>query len=231
MRYAILSDIHGNQYALSQVLKQVDKLGITKLLLLGDYVGYYYGIAHILKALARYEVHIIKGNHEELLERAMEEPDFLKAIDTKYGASHRLCISNLSHEQLEHLTGLPASLDLDLGGVKVLLCHGSPWDIDAYIYPDADEETKSRFDAYDFDYIFFGHTHYCTRFEMENMQVINPGSVGQSRQKGGVAYWGFLDTEKQQYEQMTTPYEVDELQKEIKMHNPELDYNQRILTR
>ena len=42
MKIAILSDIHGNNTALKAVLMEIDKIGVDKILFLGDYVGYYY---------------------------------------------------------------------------------------------------------------------------------------------------------------------------------------------
>ncbi len=42
MKIAILSDIHGNQYALKQVLDCARRDDIEKIFILGDFVGYYY---------------------------------------------------------------------------------------------------------------------------------------------------------------------------------------------
>ena len=231
MKFAVLSDIHGNEYALREVLKTVDQLGITQLLLLGDYVGYYYGILQVLEQLSRYEYHAIRGNHEDLLQRALKEPGYLETLDAKYGSAHRQCIHTLPGEQLNYLTGLPAMLDLLLEDTQVLLCHGVPWDIDEYVYPDADEAVISKYDDYSYDFIFFGHTHYSTLFSRGQMQVINPGSVGQSRQKGGMAFWGVLDTAQKKFEQMVTPYQVDQLKQEILSKDPHLGYNHKVLSR
>ena len=41
MRYAILSDIHGNQPALEAVLQDAEQQGAEAVICLGDVVGYY----------------------------------------------------------------------------------------------------------------------------------------------------------------------------------------------
>lgn len=229
--YAVLSDIHGNQYALEEVLKEVEKLRINKLLLLGDYVGYYYGIVSILEQIRRFDFVAIRGNHEDLLLDAMIDQDFLTVLDGKYGTSHSRCIKTLPKYELDYLTQLPRTYELQLDNLKVLLCHGAPWSTVEYVYPNADEATLSRYDDYQYDFIFFGHTHYRAAFDRGGMQVINPGSVGQSRQKGGMAYWGILDTEQKKFEPMTTPYDVAALEEEVRMNDLELGYNLKVLSR
>ena len=39
-RFAVISDIHGNLHALEAALTQIDRLGITEVVCLGDIVGY-----------------------------------------------------------------------------------------------------------------------------------------------------------------------------------------------
>jgi putative phosphoesterase len=231
MRYAVLSDIHGNQYALEEVIKEVEKLGISNLLLLGDYVGYYYGIVSILEQIRRFDFVAIRGNHEDLLLGGMNNYDFLKSLNAKYGTSHSRCIEALPKHELDYLTQLPRTCELKLDDLKVLLCHGAPWSTDEYVYPDAGEETLSRYDDYHYNFIFFGHTHYRTVFKRNGMQVINPGSVGQSRHKGGKAFWGIIDTENKVYTQRVTSYDVKKLKSEVLKYDPGKSYNHKVLTR
>ena len=231
MKYAILSDIHGNQYALKEVLSEVKKLGIRNLLLLGDYVGYYYGIVSVLEQLREFNVIAIRGNHEDLLLKAIEDNDTLTALKSKYGSSHSRCIESLPKHEIEYLTQLPRTCELNLGDLTLLLCHGTPWSTDEYMYPDEDQIKLSRYDDYEYDFIFFGHTHYRAVFERDGKKVVNPGSVGQSREKGGVAFWGILDSKEKLFEQKATLYDVKALEQEINEIDPELPYNLNVLRR
>ena len=72
MRVGVISDIHGNQYALSAVLKTARKEGIEKFLVLGDIVGYYYHPEIVLNMLSEWDYEIIKGNHEIILQNLKE---------------------------------------------------------------------------------------------------------------------------------------------------------------
>ena len=231
MRYAVLSDIHGNQYALEEVLKEIKRQGILKLLLLGDYVGYYYGITSILKQIRQFDFVAIRGNHEDLLLDGIKDGRVLKLLDDKYGTSHRRCIETLPKHELNFLTKLPRTCELKIDGLTVLLCHGAPWSTNEYVYPNADNVVLNKYNDYSYDFIFFGHTHYRTVFDRNGMQVVNPGSVGQSRQMGGIAYWCILDTEHKKVEFKNTPYDISPLVKEVISNDPVLSYNLKILSR
>ena len=231
MKYAILSDIHGNQYALEEVLEESKRLGINKLMLLGDYIGYYYGIETVLEQIRQFDFVAIRGNHEDLLRDCMNSHDILDSVGIKYGESHRQCVEKLSLNELDFLTELPRTLELKVDDLKVLLCHGAPWSTDEYVYPDVDNAVLKRYDEYNYDFIFFGHTHHQTKFTRPSMQIINPGSVGQSRQKGGMAFWCILDSERKKVEFMQTPYDISTLAKEIIENDPGLSYNLSVLRR
>ena len=66
---------------------------------------------------------------------------------------------------------MPEKALLEIGGYKVALCHGSPWDKDKYIYPDANEDIVNKLYKYlsDFDVLVYGHTHYPVIWE-KNMK-------------------------------------------------------------
>ena len=72
MKIAVLSDIHGNNFALDDVLKECKLENVEKLLILGDIVGYYYHPELVLKMLSEWEYEIIKGNHEVILQELHE---------------------------------------------------------------------------------------------------------------------------------------------------------------
>ncbi len=51
MKIGVLSDIHGNHYALKAVLEEARRCGVEYLFILGDLVGYYYYPDEVLKLL------------------------------------------------------------------------------------------------------------------------------------------------------------------------------------
>ncbi|MFM2360571.1 MAG: hypothetical protein RLY16_2564, partial [Bacteroidota bacterium] len=189
MKIAILSDIHGNHYALKAVLDACKKEGVEQLFVLGDLVGYYYNPANVLELLADWPHHLIKGNHEVILQDLSLGKLDATALRLKYGSGHQIALQQLTEAQQNYLYNLPEQLDISTNGVNFQLNHGTPWSIDTYLYPDASSENINRCHSVNHDFVLIGHSHYAFCHRGEKSTLINSGSVGQSRQKGGLANW------------------------------------------
>jgi putative phosphoesterase len=231
MKVGVISDIHGNQYALEAVLETAKKEGIEKLLVLGDIVGYYYHPELVLNMLSGWDYEIIKGNHEVLLQNLKEnkiDPEVLKG---KYGRGHEQALINLDKKAQEWLFSLPEKKSIVIDAVSFQMNHGSPSSIDEYIYPDAALDQLEKCNSVAHDFVLIGHSHYAFSHQCENSILINCGSVGQSRQKGGQAYWCIIKTEDKSFEMKTTAYNTAGLLEEIQLFETEIGYSSKILQR
>jgi len=220
MKIAILSDIHGNNYALEAVLNEARNEQIEKILVLGDIVGYYYNPEKVLQLLENWDHLLIQGNHERILADVLSGKLPESDIQKKYGSGHQLAIQKLDPIQLNKLLTAPEKLLVNEKQLKILMCHGSPWNADLYIYPNSDEEILSQCDDPEIDFIFIGHSHYQFKQKNKHSFLVNVGSVGQSRSKGGIANWAILDSENKEVKLMSTPYDVQPLINEIKNNDP-----------
>ncbi len=61
--------------------------------------------------------------------------------------------------------------------------------------------------------------------------LINAGSVGQSRVRGGFANWGVLNTDNRSFMHRQTPFDSGDLIKEARLRDPDLPYLWKILER
>lgn len=230
MKIAVLSDIHGNAAALSAVLNDAKRMKIDHLLILGDIVGYYYHPDQVLDMLAEWNFDIIKGNHERILEDIINEPSIGAAIKLKYGSGHEEAINKLSQKQLVFLRDLPETRSVKFDEISLLMCHGSPWSNDYYIYPDCEKEIVLKCDSDIHDFVLVGHSHYAFAIRNRHSTLINPGSVGQSRQSGGKASWCIINTSNQCFQFVLTDYNVESLLQEISLRNDN-EYLSKILKR
>ena len=231
MKIAVISDIHGNYDALVAVLIKAKREGVAHLLVLGDIVGYYYHPEKILKALSEWSFDIIKGNHEYILEDLIADPSLGASIRLKYGSGHKEAIDKLSLQQLDFLKDLPETKSVQFDGTSFLMSHGSPWSNDFYIYPDCDVATVKKCDSIIHDFVLIGHSHYAFAFKNENSILINPGSVGQSRQTGGKASWCIINTENGCFQMLSTDYNVENLIAEIAEKDGDISYLTKVLIR
>tara|TARA_R110002073_G_scaffold325056_1_gene503578 strand:+ start:13094 stop:13792 length:699 start_codon:yes stop_codon:yes gene_type:complete len=231
MKVAVISDIHGNYDALVEVLKKAKIEGVEHLLILGDLVGYYYHPEKILKKLSEWSFDIIKGNHEYLLEDLINNSDLAESIRLKYGSGHQEAINKLSQKQLDFLKHLPEIKSVQFDQTSLLMSHGSPWSNNFYIYPDCKKDIIEKCDSLHHDFVLIGHSHYAFAIKNTNSILINPGSVGQSRQKGGQASWCIVDTENKCFQMFSTDYNVENLVKEVAEKDGDVEYLTKVLIR
>jgi len=231
MKIGVLADIHGNNFALEAVLKVAKKEKVKKLLILGDLIGYYYHPKKVLELIADWDYDLIKGNHEEILSNILSGNIKETEVRLKYGSGHRKAIEQLSDQELQQLTTAPEKLVVEYGGIKILMCHGAPWQADFYLYPDTAKDTLDKCREFDADFIFVGHSHYSFLYKMDNSVLVNCGSVGQSRSLGGHAAWALLNTDNHVVELKSTPYHIQPLLAEIEITDPAVPYLKNILSR
>jgi putative phosphoesterase len=231
MKIGVLSDIHGNHIALEEVLFEAQRQNVLKLYILGDIVGYYYNPGKVLEMLSNWDFEMIMGNHEALMLKMKTDSNIYSEVTNKYGNGHRIAINTLSSNQLEFINNLKDRLSINTDNTKFLLSHGCPWDNSEYIYPNTDESILKKFDEYEYDFILFGHSHYSFSFRTKHGIALNPGSVGQSREKGGKAYWSIINTSNRTFKQIITHYDTTSIKKEVMLYDPNFKYNLEILER
>ena len=231
MKLALMGDIHGNIQALRAVLDAATGENIEKLLITGDLVGYYFSPLEVVELLQEWDVEIVRGNHEEMLKTARKDPNYLLSVDARYGTGLRVAFEQLSPEQIDRLCELKHPLNLSFDGIKILLCHGSPWDLDQYVYPNSENTLIAKCANGHYDLVVLGHTHYPMQFMIGSTCLVNPGSVGQPRNRDPGAHWAIFDTETRSIEFRCESYDMTDLIRECKERHPNLPYLANVLER
>ena len=231
MKFALLSDIHSNFYAIEAVLLAVKKRNIQKLIITGDFVGYYFWPQETLNLLDGWDVTAIAGNHDRMLKKAIHDAEYKSEVSKKYGSGLNVAIDELDGGKIKWLMDMPDSLKLQTKHGCILLCHGSPWDVDEYIYPDLDEISLVRYSNLNVKWVVQGHTHYSMKQKVGAVTIINPGSVGQPRNRRPGAQWALLDTKLNKIDFFCEQYDMKIVIEESKKRHPDIPYLANILER
>lgn len=165
----IFSDIHGNFFALKQVIACLKEKGCREMYCLGDVSGYYSMINECIELLRQEHVVTLKGNHDSYLLGETECPRSRSANDCiKY--QRRI----IRPDNMEWLSKLLPYLHTS----RFDAVHGG-WNdpLDEYIQSFDFEEGKKRGGAL----FFSGHTHVQKIEQKYGITYCNPGSVGQPR--------------------------------------------------
>lgn len=226
MKIAIFSDIHSNSVALTKVIQDANKYNIDLFCVLGDIIGYYYNprkVLNILKKISNIEM--IQGNHERMLRQSIKDERLSKTIMSKYGSGIQYAKTYLGKSDIKKLISLPEKKELCMDGLKILLCHGSPFKKDFYIYPDSDLNNLKKCIIKDFDFIFMGHTHYPFCFSYNNTVIANPGSVGQPRDIGNLASYLILNTSNRVLTFHRVRFPISKIVQMVKIIDPNFHYH------
>jgi diadenosine tetraphosphatase ApaH/serine/threonine PP2A family protein phosphatase len=218
VRYAVLSDVHGNLEALEIVLADVRRDRPDVCLCLGDTVGYGPDPNECVERIRGLAGPVIAGNHDlaaiGALDISVFTPLARQAIEWTMGV--------VSEDTRRWLVTLPDRLVID----DFLAVHGSPRDpFEEYIL---DLPTSlAIFSEHAFSLCLVGHSHVPGTFILEadgtvsaralpagdsvplarsSRYIVNAGSVGQPRDGDPRASYLLLDTETRTVTLQRLPY-------------------------
>jgi putative phosphoesterase len=202
MRVLLIADIHGNRAALDAIREPHDLC-----LFLGDLVDYGPEPAACIEWARKHAHHAVRGNHDHGVAQNVEVQG-LGGFRFLTACTRPPTIAALNSCQRKYLSELPTSKLLTIGGKRFLLVHATPRDpMDEYASPDPNFWAP-RLAGLKVDYVCVGHTHQPYTIEVEGVTVINPGSVGLSRD--GDPRAGYAIIEDGQVQMKRVEYSVDE---------------------
>jgi predicted phosphodiesterase len=177
MRFAAIADIHGNCAALEAVLADIETLGISDIVNLGDCLSGPLEAGRTADLLMSRDFVTVRGNHDRYL---IESP----AEAMPSWEQH--AFGELSEVHLDWLRGLPFST---VYKDEAYLCHATPTNDNLYwlegVSPDGHvflkprEEMEALASGIDLPLILCGHSHIPRSVRLSDGRlIINPGSVG-----------------------------------------------------
>jgi predicted phosphodiesterase len=191
VRVAALYDIHGNLPAFQAVLVEVEKAGVDRLVIGGDFIWgpFPRETIELLQALGDRAV-VIAGNSER---EVVDRLDGSEELAPHLVAPVRWTAEQLSEEELEFVASLPKKAVLDIDGLgPTLFCHGSPRsDRDRITVGTAEEKVLPWLAGVSERVVVCGHTHAQFDRRFGEHRVVNAGSVGLQFGEQG-AYWAML---------------------------------------
>ncbi len=226
MKYAIISDIHGNLEAFQEVLREIKSLrGIDKVICLGDIVGYGADPKRCIDLSRGNSDIIIAGNH-----------DYAACGKTDVGYFNPVAREAaiwtgevLNIEYINFLKELPLLAELD----DIHFAHGSLYKPEEWRYILSEKQSHIDFQIMKHNILFIGHSHVpvifenkkdeiriITEYEIEldknSKYIINPGSIGQPRDFDPRASFAIYDSDKRHLKFFRLEYNIIEAQRKIR---------------
>jgi len=229
MRYLVFTDIHGNLEAFLAVLKAVQKKRLDYYLFLGDLVGYGASPNEVIqRLLALKPLSLVRGNHD----KAVCGLDSVQTFNPIAAAAIHWTREKILRRNRDFLSRLKTSPELV--DERITICHGAPFDEDYYIFGEFD--AAEAFHHIQTQICFFGHTHFPfvysekdgvvegtfmegnsveVRLEKDVRYLVNPGSVGQPRDRNPRSSCAVYDSETRLLKFFRLEYNIEEAQRKI----------------
>lgn len=179
MRVLLISDIHGNSWALRAVLQ--DAGSVDRVLCGGDLVNYGPDPAGVIAIMQNLEPTTVRGNHDNAVVFSTD-PRASAAKEPIALAMRDWTRDQLSPADVAWLVSLPRHTELSLGDTRVAMFHATPIDplYDYRLTPDVAESLLEGITAgIAADVLLLGHTHLPLSRLHRGLRIVNPGSVGQ----------------------------------------------------
>jgi diadenosine tetraphosphatase ApaH/serine/threonine PP2A family protein phosphatase len=227
MRILVISDIHANYTALETVLNDAGTVDETWCL--GDMVGYGpdpNATVELIREIPN--LTCILGNHDMAAVGRIP----LEAFNGDARRTLEYHERVLTADNMDFLRSLPSTLQV-LGEVSIV--HGSPRD-SVWEYILNTLSARLNFDHFGTPWCFVGHSHLQCMFQLDlntdrvglvpirggdfiklrPRSILNPGSVGQPRDRDPRAAYAIFNTDGPIWEPRRVDYNITEVQQRIR---------------
>ncbi|MEW6615952.1 MAG: metallophosphoesterase family protein [Thermodesulfobacteriota bacterium] len=225
MKWAVLSDIHGNLEAFNAVLDCLYKEDIDRVAFLGDIVGYGANPNECIDLLKDIADILVAGNHDYGAVGLTDTSGFNSAAR----AAIEWTAKELSTINRNFLSGVHLISIRD----DITFVHSTPYNPQNWDYLFYRDEVTMNFNSFQTRICFIGHSHVpavfirddkgkvssskalIVRLEEEDRYIINVGSVGQPRDGIPDAAFGIYDAKECEFTLKRSSYDIGTAQKKI----------------
>ncbi len=226
MKYAIISDIHGNYEALESVLMEIDRHGVDSILCLGDVVGYGPNPNECVALIRERAEVTLAGNHDHAPLGRMDISYFNPWARSAIEWTRK----ELTQSSIDFLLELPLKIDRD----DFTIVHSTPLEPADWNYIITIGDAVKNFPEFSTRVCFIGHSHVPMAISLnegddcrvlkenpivisEDLRyIINVGSVGQPRDLNPLSSFAFYDTSDKKYELVRVEYDIAKTQRKIR---------------
>jgi predicted phosphodiesterase len=238
-RVAVFGGVYSNHLALDCVIRDATNRGAQQLLCLGDLGAFGPCPDKVFPLLHAADVHVIRGNYDDSIARGLADCQcgYTDPRDNYFAKlSYDYTFAKTSSHNRDWLAALPTELRFDLGDLRVLCCHGSPRQMNEFLW---ESTTPTHFLTkllrdYDCDVLLGTHTGiHWSRQLRQAAWYVNVGAIGRPANDGRREVWYTLleaDASGLTVEFVPVAYDHDALAEEMRSERLPDEFVETIVT-
>jgi diadenosine tetraphosphatase ApaH/serine/threonine PP2A family protein phosphatase len=192
---ALLGGVYANHLALEAVLADARVRGVERVYCLGDLGGFGPHPDRVFPLLRDAGVACVQGNYDVSVGRGLADCGcgYTDPRDNHFArVSYQYTVRNTSAANRRWLAALPAALRLTLGDHRVLLAHGSPRQVNEFLWESTTPTglLERLCDVHETDVLGVTHTGLKWQRALPSGRLaVNVGAIGRPENDGTPAVW------------------------------------------
>ena len=240
MRIACFGGIYSNYLALEAAIRLARLRGVDALYCLGDLGAFGPCPDRVFPLLRDNGVFCLQGNYDDSVGHALDncQCGYTDPRDNHFAQiSYDYTLAHTSAENRRWLCRLPVQHRIELGPLRVLMCHGSPRKVNEFLW---ESTTPTHFldklaDDHAADVILGTHTGIRWQRQLSGgRRFINVGVVGRPENDGRPNVWftllGHTPREGLDVEFVPVEYDHRRLAKEMQSEGLPVEFQETVLT-
>ncbi|HVC92321.1 MAG TPA: metallophosphoesterase family protein [Pirellulales bacterium] len=237
-RIACFGGIYSNYLALTAALRNARGRGVDAIYCLGDLGAFGPHPDRVFPLLFDHGVECLQGNYDDSVGHGLDDCQcgYTDPRDNHFARiSYDYTLNNTSHENRRWLRALPKQIRLEMGPLRLLLCHGSPRKVNEFLW---ESTTTTHFldhlvDEVSADVVLATHTGIRWLRELNGgKRFVNVGVLGRPENDGRTNVWYTLieysPAAGLTVEFVPIEYDFGRLAREMKAEGLPLEFQQTI---
>ncbi len=136
-KIALFGGVYSNYLSLTEVIKDAVKREVDAVYCLGDLGAFGPNPDKIFPILSEYKIPVVQGNYDNSIGNYLNDCQcgYTDPRDNYFAKlSYDYTFGKTSDQNKKWMKSLPSEIRIELGGFKLLLCHGSPRQMNEFLW-------------------------------------------------------------------------------------------------
>lgn len=237
-KVALIGGVYSNYLALQKSIDDARRRGVDGIYCLGDLGAFGPHPDRVFPILKKYNISVVQGNYDNSIGNGKDDCQcgYTDPRDNHFAKiSYDYTFANTSDENKQWMANLPSEIRFTMGKYRVLLCHGSPRQMNEFLWESTSPThfLEKLCDDFECDILCATHSgiHWQRRLSNDR-HFANVGVIGRPENDGQthVGYMLLEVKEKPEFSYIPIEYDHRRLAREMKAESLPTEFIDTVLS-